>query len=100
MKKLILAVAIAVILLATMSGVASAAKTTKSTGGGWFNDGPGNRVTFGFNAHTDEVLEEAEGELQLVSHGAPGIDDDIVVHGSFTSSGVIVPNVLEKSAGT
>ncbi|MBA7619733.1 hypothetical protein ES703_27074 [subsurface metagenome] len=99
MKKLILAIAIAVILLATMSGVASAADITKSTGGGWFYDGLGNRVTFGFNAHIDEVLK-AEGEFQLVAHGAPGIDDDMVVHGSFTSGSVIVPDVLEYYQGT
>jgi len=99
MKKLILAIAIAVILLAPMSGVASAAHITKSTGGGWFYDSDGNRVTFGFNAHTDEVLE-AEGKFQLVAHGAPGSDDDIVVHGSFTSGSVTVPDVLEYYQGT
>ena len=39
------------------------------------------------------------GSFSFVAHGASGIDD-MVVHGSFTSGSVIVPDVLEKYNST
>ena len=41
----------------------ASAQGSKTTGGGWLEDGAGNKLTFGFNAVEGEV--EATGQLQL-----------------------------------
>ena len=60
-------------------------ESPKATGGGWFyEDGTGDKVTFGFTAIPTGVIENgdttyvAKGKFQLVDH-----NDGTVVHGTF-----------------
>ena len=54
----------------------------KTTGGGWFVDEDGHRVTFGFAA-APTADREARGQFQLIDHGNKTVDK-LRMHGSFT----------------
>jgi len=104
MKAKYLVVALLVLVLA-LAGTAC----SKVTGGGWFNDFSGGKVTFGFNAqptkpydppvYTDPFgwYEEvgAKGEFQLVAHGT-----NTVIHGTFTGSWVSENETFSRFFGT
>lgn len=70
-------IAVVVILVAALVVGVSCFKTT---GGGWFIDERGDKVTFGFNAQPEDMFT-AKGKFQLVAHH--GDDNETVVHGTF-----------------
>jgi len=57
----------------------------KTTGGGWFIDQEGNKITFGFTAQPvgepGDITQEAKGKFQLVDHGTK-----TRIHGTFTTT--------------
>jgi hypothetical protein len=62
----------------------------KTTGGGWFIDGDGHRVTFGFTANPSDNTP-AKGQFQLIDHGNKTVDK-INVHGFFIFAADTVTN--------
>jgi hypothetical protein len=75
---LILVVAIGLLLFGCDIGVVP----VKTTGGGWFTDEDGHRVTFGFTAHPGDNTP-AKGQFQLVDHGNKTVEK-MKIHGNFT----------------